>query len=264
MTPSPILPHTRPPQHAPTPRCAHHSAQHAIAQCTCCGEPICHLCHGSDLRGFARCRACHKDADPPAPLWEDELSPSAPESFALTAFQALTSPSKFWEPVRHNARWLPALAFGMTCIIFGDTLFTCWELLLNPRLEGLLRENMLDANAAKMPSAVLRAMSLVRVLLFAPFVFLIRSALLRSALRFAGVQADFATAARIFGYSCAGYLWMLLPPIWEIPVGHMLMIFWMFNIQTAGVRHFYRNLSPVASLLVVMVPLLVALGIQCV
>lgn len=253
---------TNPPQ--PERRCELHPQEQSIAACTTCGREVCHRCHGSDLRGFAVCSTCRGDREEAYTPWEDPHHPSAPEALAVTAWGALTSPTKFWEPLRHTPRWLPAFVFGMVCIIFGDSMFTSWEFLLNDRLESLLRENMIDPSASKMPSSALRAMSLLRVLILAPVVFMVRTYMLRVSIRVAGGEADWATAARIFGYSCAGYLWMLLPPIAGMPIGHMLMLFWMFNIQIAGVRHFHRNLSPVESLLVVMIPLLLATGIQCV
>lgn len=244
--------------------CSVHEDERSIAICTQCGNEVCHRCHSSDLRGFTICSTCRGEPEDAFTPWEDPDHPSAPEALAVTAWGALSSPTKFWEPLRHNPRWLPAFVFGLVCIVFGDSMFTSWEFLLNDRLESMLRENMIDPNAANMPSSALRAMSMLRAIILAPLIFMVRTYMLRVAIRVAGGESDWATTARIFGYSCAGYLWMLLPPIMGLPIGHMLMLFWMFNIQIAGVRHFHRNLSQIESLLVVMIPLLIATGIQCV
>ncbi len=242
--------------------CHYHDNQPALAHCTQCEEPICHICHGSDLRGFAVCKNCQREVQKPALAWEDPQHEAWSEALLNAIWGPLRAPNQFWNALRPHTNWLPALVFGIVCIIWGNALYTVWEFLLNPELEGSLREN-LPASSADLPSPVLRAMSVARVFFLAPFIYAVRVFLLRATLKLFGEDPSWTTPMRIFGYACAGYMWLMIPPIMGVPIGHVLMIVWVFNIEVGGVRHFYPDLGPIKSMFAVLIPMLIAILIQC-
>lgn len=240
--------------------CHQHQDQPSLARCTRCNQDICHLCHGSDLRGFAVCTACRREATRAGTPWEDTNSESTAAALVQTWWDAIRSPGQFWGPIPADGRWIPAVVFGIIFITLGSFASTTYELLFNEEIDKLLRDAV---DNPEVPMSALRALSYARIPIIAPFVFGFHTVMLNAAVGIAGGKADIKTTAKIFGYACAGYTLMLIPPIAQIPIGHMLMIMWVFNIEIAGVRRFY-DLSQFRAMFVVIIPMLIAITLRCV
>ena len=242
------------------PPCQYHPEQPSLARCSRCEAEICHVCHGSDLRGFAVCKSCRAEATRAATPWEDPKSGSVSGALTQTLWDALRSPTRFWEPFRRSDRWLPAVVFALVFVALGTTMRTLWEFVFNDEIEQLLRSS---PGTSDLPGPTLRALSFARVPLVTPLLIGIHTALLQAGLKLAGAEPDWPTTARIFGYACASYVFTLLPPLWGIPIGHMLMIIWLFNLEVRGIQRFYPELGQVRPMVIVLGVSLTAIALRC-
>jgi hypothetical protein len=218
-------------------------------------------CHRHDARGFAVCAACVKAALPPAPPWErpDEQTSNI-DAFGRTWWAAIRSPESFFHALPEEAPWLPAVLFGLTCMGLGTLCSTVWGLALNERLRELLMQN---AVTASVPPAAVRALSFARIPFVVPIIMALHIAMLHTGASLAGAKrARWSTIARIFGYATAGYLFLIIPPIGDFSVGHLLMLVWMFNLETAGLRRFY-DLGPWHAMFAAIIPMFIAAAIGC-
>lgn len=241
--------------------CAHHDDRPAVARCWRCGRSLCFECHHPELTGFAACRRCPERGDAQAGTpWEDVGSPSALDAFGRTAFDALRSPSGFFGGLQAHTSWWPAFFFAMACIAVGAVFDTTWNFLFNEQFNAALVKN-LGPDAPPLP--VVRAMSYARIPLIAPLTFLMHLIALRAGLILGGVQRpDWALCARIVGFSCAAYLFLTVPSFgaWRLG-GHTLMIFWVYNLQIAGMQRFF-GVPPMRALFIALLPLLFTM--QCI
>lgn len=228
--------------------CDRHPSMAAIAICSTCHKPLCHHCHASDLRGFCVCLTCResKEQEPGTP-WDDEQSSSATSAFSETLYNALRSPSTFWDPISARAKARPAVLFGLLCIALGITMQTVWQFALDPEYEERMREAMAFAP----PGNTLKVLALARVAIIAPIIFFLHTSILNSAIKLAGGKTRYALTARIVGYACAAYALRFIPPIFGLPIGQMLMIMWLYNIELAGVMR-YCQLERMRAMVVVL------------
>lgn len=239
--------------------CAYHLDKPSIGQCTVCRKSVCHDCFGHDMRGMLICKTCRLTAQRRlGPAWETpgELQVQA---FLGTLFAAVRSPSRFMGSLPINRPWLPAFIFGIICICVGTLVMTMWNFMLNPSANDQLMQLIGKSNV---PSSALRALAFARAVVFAPLIMAFHIFTLHAILTLAGVAADRATVARVFGYACAGYLFLLIPPIMGFPIGYMLMVIWLFNLEAHGLQHFY-GISSTKATLIVLVPTFLGVMLQC-
>jgi hypothetical protein len=241
--------------------CAHHPASPAIARCTRCDRDVCIRCHKHDMRGFAVCTTCAQEAMPPAPPWERPAEGTSNlEAFARTWWSAVRSPTAFFESLPERAPWLPAIVFGLACMGIGQLFHTIWGLAFNERLHELLMENALTASV---PPSMVRALSFARIPFLVPAIMAVHILMLHTGASLAGAtRPSWNTIARIFGYSTAGYLFLIIPPIGDLSIGHLLMLMWMFNLETAGLRRFFE-LDPWRAMIAAIIPMFIAATFGC-
>ncbi len=219
----------------------------AIALCSRCGKPLCHHCHASDLRGFCVCFSCRQEKlEGPGTPWDDPESPSAINAFSETFYDALKSPSTFWESIPVHARPLPAVVFGLAWIALGITMQTVWQFALDEEYVNLAREVM----SVKLSGTAIKLLFIARVAIIAPVIFFLHTSILNSAIKLAGGTTRYGLTARIVGYACAAYALRFIPPVYGFPIGQMLMIVWLYNIELAGVMRYCQMERPRAMMAV--------------
>ena len=237
------------------PRCPLHPGHTAVARCTRCARPVCHRCHGSDLRGFCVCSTCRAALKiRPGTPWDDPESDSAAEAFVQTSWEALRSPQRFFERLSPSAPALPAALFGLSAIALGVTAQTLWQMLLTEDL--IARVNQLIG--LSLPSRLIKAMLLARVVAVAPFVLAMHTILLNASIKLFGGRARLKLTARITGYGAAAFLFELTPPLFGLPLGQVLMIIWLYQLELAGVQR-YSGLERPRAMLATLSALLMSI-----
>lgn len=213
------------------------------------------------MRGFLICKRCREEVTTEhSTPWETpgEVGPGV--AFAQTLWAALRSPRMFFAGLARQQSWLPAVVFGITCVTVGLLFATIWEFMLSEKLNDRLIEIMGQSHT---PLPALRAMSFARAPLMAPLIVLFHTFSLHAALLIAGVKAQRAEVARIFGFSCAGYAFLLIPPIAGVPLGYVLTMVWLFNLEAAGIERFY-GVGSIKATFIALVPLLIGVSIHCI
>lgn len=243
-----------------SPACAYHAQEPALARCTQCDHEVCHRCYGHDLRGFLVCTKCRERLLYGRGTPWEQPSDEPLVAFFKTLWSALRSPKQFFDVLPEDRPWLPAVVFGIACITAGLLLATMWEFVLFERLDDRLMDLM---KGSAMPLPALRAMSFARAPIMAPMIMLFHVLTLHAALLIAGVPAQRKTVARIFGFSCAGYAFLLVPPIGGIPLGYMLAMVWLFNLESSGIQRFY-GVGAIKATLIALAPLLLGVSVQCI
>lgn len=182
------------------------------------------------------------------------------DAFWRTWWSAIRSPTAFFETLPERGPWLPAVVFGLACMGLGTLMHTIWGLALNDKLRDLL---MQSADAAAVTPTVMRTLSFARIPFVIPIIMVLHISMLHTGTSIAGAKRpSWATIARIFGYATSGYIFLAIPPIGEFSLGHMLMLLWMFNLETAGLRRFF-DLGPWQAMLAAIVPMFIASAIGC-
>ena len=224
-----------------------------------CLKTVCHDCFGHDMRGMLICKNCRLEVQRHiGPSWEtpgdDQL-----QSFFSTLWSAVRSPNTFVHTMPMRRPWFPAAIFGIVCITGGLLIATMWEFLLNERANDQLIQLI---GQKDIPTTALRAMAFARAVVIAPLIMLFHVMTLHAVLNLAGVSADRGTVARIFGFACASYVFLLIPPIAGFPIGYMLMIIWLFNVEAHAIQRFY-DVSSTKATLIVLVPTFLGVMLRC-
>lgn len=235
--------------------CAHHDQAPALALCTDCGADICGACHGSDGRGFALCPACRGEEPARFHAWEDPGREYSPRTFGRTLWAALRSPSTFFEDVDTGGSLWPPLIFGILTMTVGMLIGRTWKLLLVPEFGASLADMASDQGITETQA---RVALLVGTPLLAAASAAVHTVLLKVAIGVAGEETDWRTCARIVGYSFAAYALMILPPIAGFPLGHLLVIIWLFNLE-AGALEYYFDFGRIKATLVVLAPIFLSM-----
>ena len=232
-----------------SPCCDVHPERPAIAVCTRCDAEVCGACHGTDLRGFAVCQVCRErivGQQLPGVPWETPQA-STTTAFLRTLARALRHPRLF--PVQlitsaPDRSSVPALLYGMLCHSLGAMGAMIWTFLLTPGLNNALRE----AFGPNVPLPLLRGLSFLSIPLVAAMTLFVQIVCLQVAVRLAGGQARWPLTTRIVCYASSAYLFGLIPPIFGFPLGQMLAVIWLLNLEFSALQHLYR-MPPIRSVL---------------
>ncbi|MFB6352436.1 MAG: YIP1 family protein [Bradymonadaceae bacterium] len=219
------------------PTCRRHEEAPGLAVCAECGADMCGACHGFDRRGFAVCPACRGDPDRSRPLWERGEDQYTPRAYARTIWQVIRHPRQFSERIPLEEGWLPALLFGFITMTVGLLVDRAWTLALQPEFLSTLTEY--TEAAQDIPRDQLRLM----VFLTTPVSVLLAGAVhigaLKAAVDIAGGSASWTGITRIAGYAFGSYLFFLIPPVAGFPIGRLLAIVWLFNLEASALQNHY-------------------------
>lgn len=225
-----------------TRACVHHEARPAIAICSACREDICAGCHRATITGYALCSTCEQTIRSALQTdWEAAHGVIARvKAFWTTAFAVNTGARNFFGSLAPLGGWLRAISFGITAQMIGLFAQLLWSWMFLPEFGELVTKTATDAGTSETVSAVLL---FAVVPIGAPIIFGAHLGLLWAALRLFGADAHWRLVALIAGYSSAAHLWQLVPPIGEFPIGYMLAIVWLVNVELVGVRRFFPDLN---------------------
>lgn len=218
--------------------CYNHKELPAIAVCSLCGQDICIHCHTVALNGYAVCRGCPvADNLRPKTKWEGATGLlSGLHGLAYTIVEELSSPRRFFS-FRPFGRPMPALAFGYLVLTVGLFVGVIWSDLFLSRYDEMTLE---VAKELSVSPDLVRHINVFSSPIRAALVLAIHTLVLwggllvlaRSAIRFRDV-------AYIAGYSMAGFAFLLIPPIFDYPVGHLLAVVWVFHSEFTAVQARY-------------------------
>ena len=235
-----------------TRRCANHGTAPAIAVCTKCDRDICVACHGADARGYAVCEVCRSDHRQPLTPWADPESDYAPDTLLRTVWDALRHPINFFDLVRPTPdRWVAASIFGMLCTGVGLVFSKLWTVLFLADATQMAEV----AEQAGVSPVSLQTLTFVSIPFLVVLGFAVQVALFHAAIKIAGGSFHMKTTAKVVGYSSAGFLLMLIPPIGTFALGQFLAIIWLFNLRANALQK-WEDMNPWKAMFVVAVPLL--------
>ncbi len=237
--------------------CAHHPRRESLAQCYHCQASICGGCHNVDLLGRAICAPCLEARVVPTIPWETTDSLSSAFSGALeTWWQVLRHPRRFWQSYRASTHWVFPSLFAVASIALGLFFSSFWQRQLSPDYaDHLLRlQDTIGLSIPALEFLLVASLPLTALILFG-----IHSLSLLFSLRLFQIQrATWTDVAQISGYSCAAFLWLIIPPIADFGLGQFMLILWLFNLEVTALRLRYR-LGFWTSILIVFPPLLLLL-----
>ncbi len=240
-------------------RCAY-DENPAVAICTSCDEDICFRCHNATLTGFAVCDRCTQMVvEALRTRWESSRGLRRIHAFLFT-FVAIASGSRnFFRVTPPFGPALPAFVFGCIAYAIGSEASTLWMWLFVDAFPEFISEVAKEAGVSPETAFYLR---LGTIPIIAPMVLLFHIGLMHGMLRVVGASSTLRVVTRIVGYSSAAYLFQLVPPVYEFPLGHMMAVFWLVHVQLNAVRSYNPEIGIWKPMLVVFVPfaLLVAFG----
>lgn len=231
----------------------------AIAICSGCGEDICALCHRAALTGYAVCAHCgERVAEVLQTRWERASTvPQAMHAFLFTSVAVLGSGRTFFATLPSFGPVFRPILFGAIAYTIGAEAASLWSWLFVDSFPELIEE---AAKQTSMTPEAAFAATLVVLPFIAPFIILLHAVLMHGSLKVFGASARFGLVCRIVGYSSAAYLFQLIPPIAEFPVGHLLTVVWLVNVQMVAIRRYF-DLGLWRSMAVVFVSFLVMVAI---
>ena len=233
--------------------CVHHESNPAIAICSACEGDICASCHRTTIAGFALCAACEREVRAELlPAWE--VARTVPEygaAYATCAANVMFSTRHFFGKMPPYGSWVKPAIFGVISQAIGMMAQFAYSWMFIPDFAERIAE---QSGSGPLTGGEATALLLLAMPFVAPIVLLIHAGLLWLSLRIFGASARFATIMRISGYASAAHLFQLIPPIGEFPLGYMLAIVWLVNLELLGVRRFFPELSPFKAMGAVFLP----------
>lgn len=223
--------------------------------CTACGQDICAQCHRATLTGYAICADCERKIRAMFQTpWESARAPAEyVRGFAATAVAVLTSTRRFFGQMPASVSWLKPAVFGVIAYAIGTCASFLWGWLFLPDFGEFVREYAESADLSVRAALLLLLLALPFA---APLAFAFHTTLLWASLRLFGAPAGWRMTARLVGFASASYLFQVIPPIAEFPIGYMLAIVWLVNVELLGVRRFFPDLGVWKSMAAVFIPFL--------
>lgn len=224
----------------------------AIAVCTSCGVDICAVCHRATLTGYALCPDCGvKLLEVFRTPWESAKGfAQHVHAFGLTSVAVLSSARAFYGSVPPYGPMLKPGFFAVIAYTIGAYAAFLWQWAFVDAFPEFVTETAKQTGMA--PETAFQTL-LVALPLAAPVVILLHTALLHASLRLFGAPTRWRLTVRIVAYASAAWLFQLVPPVAEFPIGYMLAIVWLVNIEMIAVRHYFE-LGVWRSMAVVFVP----------
>ena len=233
----------------PERMCANHPDFPAIAVCSLCGRDICGTCHSTTLHGYAVCERCPvAEGMIPKTSWERAQGFEHAYAFLHTSVAILSNPRTFFGFISKYGSWIKPAILGLACSTFGAFLGLTYQLRFIGQTAEIVDQLAVEVGVSKANAILLLYLS---VPWSAMLVFAVHIVMLHLSLKVAGDDGDWRAATRIVGYSSVAHLFMIVPPLFEFPVGHFFAIMWLFNLEVTGVREFF-GLSFGKSILVVL------------
>lgn len=232
--------------------CAHHDGAPRVAICSVCRKPICLDCHRATLTGYAVCTTC-EDAVRESFKTRWETARSVGEhlhAFGWTAVAVLSRGRAFYAATPAFGPAIKPALFGVLCTGIGAFSGTVWQWAFVERFDDFLGQFATDLG---IPLSWALPVMIVTLPFVAPMTFLLHLALFHLALRWVGAPTNWTASTRIVSYASAAYLFQVVPPVADFPVGHMLAIVWLVNVEMMAIRQYFR-LGMWQSMLVVFVP----------
>lgn len=235
--------------------CAHHSAQPAIAICSACREDICARCHRATFTGYAICTSCeHLIRAAILTEWEVARTPREfLSAFGSTTMRMLFNARGFFAQLAPVGGWVRPAAFGIAAHVIGMSAQFLWGWLFLPEFGEMTAEAAANTGLS---TELATALLFVAVPFVAPIVFATHVALLWLALRVFGADAHWRLVTRIAGYASAAHLLQIIPPIGDFPLGYVLAIIWLVNIELIGVRRYFEEIGVWRAMGAVFLPFL--------
>ncbi len=247
---------TRPGRTSGLGACAIRTDEPAVSLCTRCDAPTGWTARRVLGQGVAICSSCHRELGGARLVpWEDSTEDSVVASFLKTLFAALRSPRIFSIAYTRAASPLPAVAFGAVCMGLFPTLSVIYLLATGDSLDIALVELFDTAGVSTTPTTR-RLSALIAPSARVPFVYACHACTLWLATRVLGARMRIRDAARLLGYPYAAYVFVLVPPVFGIPLGFTIGSILFFN-GLIGALLMDTDLTPGRSLGAVM---LFALG----
>ncbi len=225
---------------APVERtCENHPNYPAIAVCSLCGRDICGQCHSTTLTGYAVCLNCPvAEQLAPKTTWEKAQGLGHAYAFFHTCVAVLSNPRTFFSFILPKGDWVKPTILGLICTIFGSLIGLAYQVAFMTQFGEIVTELATQLSMSRTNATLMLFMS---VPWSSMFIYIAHLGILGLSLQFSGVEKfDWSVVARIVGYSNAAHLFMIIPPVMEIPVGHFFSIVWLFNLEITGVQQFFK------------------------
>jgi hypothetical protein len=130
--------------------------------------------------------------------------------------------------------WVKPAIFGIIAYTIGRYAAVGWQVAF---VDSFIAEY---ASAAGIPQEVALAALLIALPFSGPLFLGIQVLLLHVALRMFGASSDWKVVARIVSYASAAFLFQIIPPVADFPIGYMLSIVWLVNVEMVAVRHYFE------------------------
>ncbi len=206
------------------------------------------------LSGYAVCLNCPvRDQLMPRAQFESTPLEKPITAAALTAVSIIKSPRSFFAAVAPTREWFRPFIFGYVCVLIGTSFSTLWQSLFVSQFSATLADVTTQMGISE---GAMRALLVASLPPGALFLIIVHALLLFTALRTIGqTNAGFSNVMRIVGFASAAHLFQIIPPVWDVPLGHFLAIIWLFNIELIAVQRYFE-LTLGRSLAVVFIPYL--------
>lgn len=248
-------------------QCAVHSNNEAIAICCTCHVNICTKCHRFNSLGYAICPVCEtalQNFERTLFPWESVPMVEMPLAFFRTAKNAMFSPLSFFTDfsfwhrfdTKRKEGFSRAILFGLICSVFGFSISGYYKYLF---ITDFVPQ--IEAELAKSPSEF--TLDIVPFLfimfpLLGVVAFFMHWLMLHLGLRILGTDTTWSLSGRIAAYSSAAYLALAIPPVSQFPIGYIIAIGFLVQMETTAIRIVFQ-LPAGKTFIAVMFPFMVAM-----
>ncbi len=248
--------------------CAVHSNNEAIAICCTCHTHICVKCHRFNSLAYAICPVCEvalQNFEKTLFPWESVAVSQMPVAFFKTVKNVIFSPLafftdfSFWHRFdkKRKEGFSRALLFGILCSVFGVSISGYYKFLFVedfvPELEKVL--------AASSPEITLQTAMPFLVALF-PIIglcaFFMHWFMLHIGLKALNIETNWSLTGRITAYSSAAYLALAIPPLAQFPIGYLIAIGFLVQLETTALRIVFQ-MSAAKTFVAILFPFLVTM-----
>ena len=240
--------------------CAHHESHPAIAICTGCGEDICATCHRPTVTGYAICSECEaKIHSVLKTRWES--ADGVLEhlyAFAWTSVAVLSSPRAFFGSVAPTRDWVKPAAFGIIAYTIGAYAAFLWNWAFVEEFQEVLQEYATQLGYSTDTAATVLLLALP---FSAPLALGLHVLVLHLALGLLGARSSWRLVARFASYASAAYLFQVIPPVAGFPIGYILAVIWLVNVEMIAVQRYF-DLSPWRAMAAVFLPFVLMIFLQ--
>jgi len=250
--------------------CALHANHSAVAICCTCQIDICAACHHTNPLGYAICPGCKETLrafEQTLFPWEQASFSRLPQTFFRTSANVLFKPFSFFTDLafwtsfdkQKEGGFGRAIAFGLICTVFGMVITLFYQYLFVDDFLEIVRTTIQenDLPAEVNPDTLLTLLFLM-IPLLGILAFLAHWFVLEMGLRLLGAQTKWSISGRVAAYSSAAYLAKILPPIGGYPIGYLVAIGFLIQLETTAIRVVYR-LPAGKTFLVILLPFLITI-----